>query len=35
MVRMKVVDSEGASSMNEDQWEAASTPLSDNVLPEN
>ncbi|KAF8352358.1 mRNA capping enzyme-domain-containing protein [Amanita rubescens] len=23
MVRMKVVDSEGASSMNEDQWEAA------------
>jgi hypothetical protein len=28
LVRMKVVDSEGASAMNEDQWEAASRSLS-------
>lgn len=35
MVRMKVVDSEGASAMNEDQWEAASTSLSSNVLSVN
>ena len=27
MVRMKVVDSDGASAMDEDQWEAASKPL--------
>ena len=27
LVRMKVVDDEGASAMNEDQWEAASQCL--------
>jgi mRNA (guanine-N7-)-methyltransferase len=27
MVRMKVVDANGESSMNEDQWEAASKPF--------
>lgn len=27
MVRMKVVDANGESSMNEDQWEAASEPF--------